>query len=505
MQVKNIVLFGAGKSASVLIRYLKEQAESHHWNFTVADVDIESAREKLGGNSAQALALAVSVEDKNERQWLVQKADVVISLLPPALHHLIAGDCLQFKKHLLTASYVDDQMQSYASEIRKKGLLFLCEAGLDPGIDHMSAMKMIDAIRTKGGEITSFKSHCGGLVAPESDTNPWHYKITWNPRNVVMAGKNGARFKQGGEECLVRYSELFKDNQTLEIPGAGIWSYYPNRDSLTYANLYGLEQADTFIRTTLRHPEFCCGWKNIIDLKLTDEELYYETDNLSIRAFFRLHFENNGFGDWLNEMLLSRLTFAREMMQRLKELLEAEEQVARQGVELNEEMMLVNDRGELDRVRIDEVKDKAAETVAYKMHEANVTMKQLFFLGVDDESLINKGRMCAADILQFILEKKLALQPGDKDMVLMYHQLEYRLKNRVCKADSVLMIKGEDSPFTAMAKTVGLPLGIATKLLLEGTLKQRGLQVPVTPEFYIPILNELEKHGISFTERWTKH
>ncbi|MDB5229907.1 MAG: saccharopine dehydrogenase [Chitinophagaceae bacterium] len=503
--MKNIVLFGAGKSATVLITFLKDLAEKNQWNFIVADAHLESAKEKLNGETENAQAVRVSLENKNERQRLVQKADVVISLMPPALHHVIAGDCLQFSKHLLTASYVDDQMKSYADEAKKKGLLFLCEAGLDPGIDHMSAMKMIDEIKSKGGEIASFKSHCGGLIAPESDTNPWHYKITWNPRNVIMAGKNGARFKENGEECFARYAELFKENKLVEIPEAGLWGYYPNRDSLPYAALYGLENADTFIRTTLRHPEFCWGWKSIVDLKLTDEEQFYETDNLSIASFFRTHFEKNGFGDWINEMLMSRLSFAKEMMEKLKMLLEAEEQVETKGAEVNEEMMLVNDRGELDTVSLDDVKDKAAETVAFKMHEANITMKQLFFLGIDDETMINKGRMNAAEILQFIIEKKWALSPGDKDMVLMYHEFEYILDDEIHRADSVLMIKGEDSTHTAMAKTVGLPLGIVAQLLLEGKMNERGLHVPITPAFYLPVLNELEKHGISFSERWSNN
>jgi saccharopine dehydrogenase-like NADP-dependent oxidoreductase len=263
--MKTILLFGAGKSATVLIDYLLENAIAENWKTFIVDADLKLAQSKIG-NSQRATAISFDINDGDERGKQIRHADVVISMLPPALHFLVAKDCLKHSKHLLTASYVDEDIRSLQADIRNKNLLFLCEMGLDPGIDHMSAMRMIDDIRAKGAHITSFKSHCGGLVAPESDDNPWHYKISWNSRNVIMAGKAGAHYIENAEEKKLSYEELFTADRLVDIPGIGWLSWYPNRDSLSYTSLYGLEDTKTFIRTTLRHPDFMYGWKNILDL-----------------------------------------------------------------------------------------------------------------------------------------------------------------------------------------------------------------------------------------------
>lgn len=497
--LKHIVLFGAGKSATVLIEYLKEIATENIWQVIVADSNLETAMAKVGEH-ALAKAVAVDIENADERKELIAQADVVISLMPPHLHYLLALDCIELNKHLLTASYIDEQIKSLQSEIEKRNLLFLCEMGLDPGIDHMSAMRLFDRIKNEGGTITSFKSHCGGLVAPESDDNPWHYKISWNPRNVVMAGKSGAIYKENGKEVQLPYKELFSVDRIVTLPNGEVYAYYPNRDSLHYIDLYDLHQADTFMRTTLRHPEFCFGWKNIVDLRLTDEEKIYQTDGLSFADFFRRHFEKYGFGEWLNNMLTSRLSYATEMMQKLMQLIEAEKEAADEGVETDEEIMMIDEKGDLTTIDVEDVKDKAAESVAYKMHEANLSMKQLFYLGLDDETLINKGLCSAADVLQLILEKKLALQPKDKDMIVMIHEIEYEAKGKKSNLKSTLVVKGVNNRHTAMAKTVGLPLGIATKLILEEKIKEKGLHIPIEPTIYEPVLLELEKHGIVFHE-----
>ena len=496
--MKCIVLFGAGKSATALIDYLKQLATKKQWHVIVADNNLKTAKEKTGNHSL-VKAVGVNITNERQRKELVQKAHVVISLMPPDLHYLIALDCILFHKHLLTASYVDEKIKKLQDDIQHRNLLFLCEMGLDPGIDHMSAMQMIHSIQAKGGEITSFKSHCGGLVAPESDDNPWHYKISWNPHNVVTAGKDGAMYKEDNKAVYTAYPNLFTNNKTVHIPRLGSYAYYPNRDSLHYLELYNLQLAHTFIRTTLRHPDFCFGWKNILDLKLTDEEKQYDTDGLSIAGFFRQHFEKNGFDKWLNDMLMSRLSFAKDLMTQLTQIMEADE-TAKQQDELSSDFLVVDENGELNSVAINDVKDKAAETVAGKMHEANLTLKQLFCLGLDDEMLINKGFCSAADVLQFLLEKKLALQPTDKDMVVMLHEIEYTLNNKPAKVRSAMVVKGKDNVHTAMAKTVGLPLGIAAKLILEGKIKETGLHIPVIPSIYDPVLEALKKQGITFYE-----
>jgi len=498
--LKHIVLFGAGKSATVLIEYLKEIATENIWQVIVADNNLETAQAKVGEH-ALVKAVSMNIENADERKELIEQADVVISLMPPHLHYLLALDCLELNKHLLTASYVDEQIKSLQPEIEKRNLLFLCEMGLDPGIDHMSAMQLFHRIKEEGGTITSFKSHCGGLVAPESDDNPWHYKISWNPRNIVMAGKSGAVYKENGKEVHLPYENLFNAERIVSLPGGEVYAYYPNRDSLHYIDLYDLHHINTFVRTTLRHPEFCFGWKNIVDLKLTEEQKVYQTDGLSFANFFRQHFEKHGFGEWLNNMLSTRLAYATEMMQKLMQLIEAEQEAANEGVETDEEIMMIDEKGDLTTIDVEEVKDKAAESVAYKMHEANVSMKQLFYLGLDDETLINNGLCSAAEVLQIILEKKLALLPKDKDMIVMMHEINYEVKGKKSKIKSTLVVKGTDNLHTAMAKTVGLPLGIAAKLILEEKIKETGLHIPVKPAIYEPVLKELEKQGIVFHEQ----
>ena len=498
--MKTILLFGAGKSATVLIDYLLENAILENWKLVIADADLKLAQSKIG-NSQRATAVSFDIKDNEERMKTIRHADLVISLLPPFLHILVAKDCLKYGKDLLTASYVDDDLKKLEEEIKAKNILFLCEMGLDPGIDHMSAMKIIDQIHAQGGEITSFQSHCGGLVAPESDDNPWHYKISWNSRNIILAGKAGAHFLQDGEEKELSYSELFTTDKLVEIPEVGFFGWYPNRDSLSYAPLYGLQHAKTFIRTTLRHPDFMYGWKNIIDLKLTDETLQYDTTGKSLQVLFKEHMDKNGFGEWLNKKLSERFEETRGLMENLMKLMEAEEEAREEGEELPEAFMAADEKGNLNEIEIDEIKNRAAAVVAHKMHEANLTLKQLFFLGLDDnDTIVNKGYCSAADILQFAVEKKLSLRPYDKDMILMFHEIEYEVEGRQSQVKSYLIVKGENSLRTAMAKTVGLPLGIAAKLILNGQIRSKGLHIPTSGEIYEPVLKELEKHEIIFKE-----
>ena len=428
--MKHILLFGAGKSATVLIDYLKQNASEKRWKVTIADVDLAAIQSKLG-NHELVKPVQLSIENEKKRRKLIEDADVVISLLPATLHYLVALDCLAFSKHLLTASYVDEKIQALSGDIKQQGILFLCEMGLDPGIDHMSAMQLIHRIKDTGGRISSFISHCGGLVAPEYDNNPWHYKISWNPRNVVLAGKSGAVYKEKLAIRSTKYEALFDDCDEVTIDGVGQLAYYPNRDSLSYIPIYELEEADTFIRTTLRHPDFCKGWKQIIALGLTDEVVMLDTDGLSISSFLRQQFLNKNISsDFKNDRLNA----------------------------------------------------------------------QFLFLGLTDDTLINKGYCSPADILQFILEKKWVLQPEDKDMVVMLHEIEYEVKGQKSKVKSSLVVKGEDNMQTAMAKTVGLPLGIAATLLLEGKIIETGLHIPIIPGIYEPVLKALENHGILFQE-----
>ncbi|HLA60167.1 MAG TPA: saccharopine dehydrogenase C-terminal domain-containing protein, partial [Puia sp.] len=269
--MKSIVLFGAGKSATCLIDYLTRICTEKNWILTIADANAEAMRKKWIPSPC-VHHMQVNVENSGERNLLIKNADLVISLLPPALHIVIAKDCIFNLKNLLTASYVDEEIRKLAPAVGEKKLLFLCEMGLDPGIDHMSAMQIIHKIRQEGGIIDSFLSHTGGLVAPESDDNPWHYKISWNPANVVKAGSSGAIYKEDGKIKKLNYDILFENTGIAEIKPMGKFAWYPNRDSLAYIPVYGLESARSFIRTTLRHPDYCFGWKNLVKAGLTNDE-----------------------------------------------------------------------------------------------------------------------------------------------------------------------------------------------------------------------------------------
>ena len=299
---QTILIIGAGKSATVLIQYLQQKAVENDWYILLADGDEATAKNKWN-NAPNGNAVEIDIENDIDRQNLVQKADIVVSMMPAQLHFLVAKDCLQFGKPLFTASYVDDNMRSIAAEIESKQLLFLCEMGLDPGIDHMSAMAIIDEIHEKGGKITSFKSHCGGLVAPESDDNPWHYKISWNPRNIILAGKAGAIYLENGATVSKNYPEIFDQTPVVDLPGIGHLAYYPNRNSLSYIDTYHLHGVKDFVRTTLRYPAFCTGWNAIVQLHLTDETVFDLAPNTTVRNWFANHIQHNGL-----EQILDKFT-----------------------------------------------------------------------------------------------------------------------------------------------------------------------------------------------------
>ncbi|MCK7555120.1 saccharopine dehydrogenase NADP-binding domain-containing protein [Chitinophaga sedimenti] len=438
--MKQILLFGAGKSATCLIDYLLSNAPRQKWHVTVADHDLTLIKSKIG-KSYYATPAALDIEDEAARQTLVAESDLVLSLLPPALHIIVARDCLKFGKHLITASYIDPEIRKLEKEIEDAGLLFMYEMGLDPGIDHMSAMKLIHSIEKKGGQIFAFKSYCGGLVSPESNDNPWNYKISWNPRNIVMAGSSGAVYREKGKVKEVPYESLFDQVKTVMIPGVGKLAYYPNRDSLNYVDTYNLENIPTFMRATLRYPDFLEGWNAIVKLGLTEENAPFNTDNMT---YFR----------WAAQRLP------------LDKHLSNEENMAR--------FLGVSSKSKL--------------------------IRQLKFLGIMNGEMINLGLQTNASLLQHILEEKLKMEPADKDMIVMLHEIEFERRNMATKLHSYMIAQGEDSLRTAMAKTVGLPMGILAKLVLTEKIELKGLHIPVMPEIYNPVLRELEDYDIRFEE-----
>jgi saccharopine dehydrogenase-like NADP-dependent oxidoreductase len=489
--MKQILVLGAGKSSTALIEYLIREAGTSNWHVHVADMNLSLAESKTGSHTRASAHAIMGVDDPLTDE-LVKRADLVVSLLPPPLHPKVAVKCLDAGKHFLNASYLGSDIGSMDPQVRQKGLVFLCEMGLDPGIDHMSAMSMLDDIRREGGKIVSFRSHCGGLVAPESDNNPWHYKISWNPRNIIIAGKEGAHYRENGMDVHLRYEKLFDPARTVSVPGLGNFAWYPNRDSLSYLPTYGLEHIPTFVRTTLRHPDFCFGWKNIVELKLTDESVYYDTDGMNLSSFFQIHFDRFGFSEWLQQTLAARFDNTRAYLEDLIHLMEQQN-----DLRTGEEFLSVDRKGHLHESSMDQEKKLATSGMAGQMHEANLSLGQLFYLGLDSSEMINQGRRTAAEILQWILERKLALQEGDKDMIVMLHQVGFENNGVQHRVNSHLVVKGSDPVHTAMARTVGLPLGIAARLVLEGSIRP-GVQIPVGKEIYDLVLPALEAEGIRF-------
>ncbi len=498
--MKLILILGAGKSSTCLIEHLLHEAATYQWKVIVADNDPVLANQKVNGNP-NGEAFRLDVMDVEKRRMLIASATIVISLIPPALHYYVALDCLELGKPLFTASYIDENLRQLQPEIEKKQLLFLCELGLDPGIDHMSAMQLIDRIRDRGGKIISFKSHCGGLVAPESDDNPWHYKISWNPRNVVLAGKAGAVYKENGEIRHLPYHQLFRPENTVDIPELGELCWYANRDSMIYLELYQLTACSTFLRTTLRYPEFCLGWKTVVALKLTDQTMQYDTEGMTLQQFFKIHFANNGFAEWLETNLTAGFRETTDILGKLERLIQMREEPEEDVHDDLKKFMLIDESGALTAVGIDDIKATAAINLARQKHEAALIIAQLLFLGMNDNvTVINRGNCSAADVLQFALEQKLPLNSGDKDMVVMLHEIIYEIAGKLYEAKSSMIVKGKDHIHTAMAKTVGMPLAIAASLYLKDELPVSGLLIPVIPGIYQPVMAALTAQGIKFLE-----
>lgn len=432
-----ILILGAGKSSTVLIQYLQQKAVENNWTIVLADGDMELAKSKLKVHPS-AKAVLIDIANDDQRKTIIKDCDIVVSMLPHALHYLVAVECIMFNKHLFTASYVDDSMRQLAQDIEKNNLFFLCEMGLDPGIDHMSAMELIDRIKEKGGKIKGFKSHCGGLIADVSDNNPWHYKISWNPQNIIMAGKAGALFLEHGFEKRIHYVAIFNNAPMVQIPQLGALSYYPNRDSLHYIKTYALNEVVDFMRTTLRHPDFCKGWDAIIKLGLTNENILLERP-LSIYDWFSNHLKSNGLEQMFSYMM----------------------------------------------------KDALLNTM-------------ITYLDLDSTETIPHELKCNAHILQWILERKWKLETGDKDRVVMLHEITYTLNEVEYLVQSSMVIDGENETNTAMAKTVGLPLAMAVCAFIKGDIQIKGLHIPTLPSIYQPILKTLKENGIQFHEIETR-
>ncbi|MBA4241180.1 MAG: saccharopine dehydrogenase [Sphingobacteriaceae bacterium] len=440
--MSKILIIGAGRSSSSLIDYFLSNAKTYAWHITIADANKKVVESKITNYKEVASAVEFDVNNVSLREELIKQADFVVSMLPAFMHGDVARDCVRLGKHIATASYVSQDMKDLDAEAKQKNLLLLNECGLDPGIDHASAMKVIHEIQDKGGKITSFKSFCGGLVAPESNDNPWGYKFSWNPRNVILAGQGTAQFIEEGKLKFIPYNRIYTQIETIEVDGYGKFDAYANRDSIGYKEPYGLNDANTMLRGTLRMPGYCKAWNVFVKLGLTDDT--YKIKNANTLTYT----------DLLEAFLPKGSASVKDKL------------VNFMGVDIDAEVM-----------------------------------SKLEFLELFSNRPIKLKEGSPAELLQNLLEEKWLLKTGDKDMIVMQHQFEYNLNGANKKLESSLVVIGDDEVHTAMAKTVGLPLAISIKNFLTGKFKLYGIQIPTVKEIYEPMLSELEGLNIIFTEK----
>jgi saccharopine dehydrogenase-like NADP-dependent oxidoreductase len=440
--MSNILIIGAGRSSSSLITYFLSNAKQYNWHITIADANKKAVDSKISAYSDVATAVEFDVLNVSLREKLISQSDFVISMLPAFMHADVAKDCVRLSKHLATASYVSAEMKELDSEAKEKKILLLNECGLDPGIDHASAMQVIHRIQAEGGIITNFQSFCGGLVAPESNDNPWGYKFSWNPRNVILAGQGTAQFIEDGHLKFIPYNRLFTQTCAIHIDGYGTFDGYANRDSIGYKEPYGLSDVKTMLRGTLRQTNYCKAWNVFVKLGLTDDSYKIKNcDSLNYTSLIQ-SFLPAGDGS---------------------------------------------------------VKEKLISFMGSEIDATIIIMLDYLELFVNKPITLNEAS--PAELLQHLLEEKWVLKPGDKDMIVMQHLFEYELNGEHKKLTSSLVVIGEDEIHTAMAKTVGLPLAISIKNFLIGKFKLYGIQIPIVKEIYEPLLTELETLDIKFIEK----
>lgn len=440
--MKSILVLGAGRSSSSLIQHLLNRAEENDWKVVVGDIDLATAKSKVGGH-ARGEAFELSATDNEERDRRIAAADIVMSMVPAFLHASVAKVAIANGVDVITPSYVSPEMQALDEEAKKAGVLVLNEIGLDPGIDHMSAMRVIDQIKSEGAIITGFESYCGGLVAPDSDNNPWHYKISWNPRNVVLAGQGGsATFKEEGRMKIEPIHRVFKKLREVEVDGR-LYMGYPNRDSLAYTDIYGLKDVDTLIRGTLRGEGYCEAWDVLVQLGMVSDDAKLKTkERLSWHDWTLTFLPASGYGKPIENRIIDATDCTSRDIERLK------------------------------------------------------------WLGLlDQTSKTFRTEGTPAEFIQDLIEEKWKLENEDRDMIVMWHRFEFVKDGVKQEITSEIALEGTDQTYTAMSDTVGLPMALAAEHILVGPgFGRTGVEIPVTPEYYEPMLSELEKLGISFTE-----
>lgn len=439
--MRKVLVLGAGRSSSSLIAMVLERAERNEWEVHVGDLDEATAQAKCQGHPA-AHPFRIDPKDATERNAHIASSDLVISMVPAFMHPEIAAVAIEAGVPVITPSYVGPEMQALHDKAVAADVLVLNEIGLDPGIDHLSAKAVLDRVAEAGGEMVEFESYCGGLIAPESDDNPWHYKFSWNPRNVVLAGQGGAAtFLSGGSARMVPPHRTFQDVRHIEVGGTA-FEGYPNRDSIAYESIYGLHGIQTLIRGTLRGEGFCAGWDVLVQLGCVRDDAPMEWA------------AGTSWADWMRTFLPASL-------------------------------------GDVS----------VRDAIAQRYGADDATLDRLAWLGLFDADagpVVLKGT--PAQVLQSLLEEKWKLQPNDRDMIVMWHRFAYRLDGQMHEVTSSLRLEGRDAVYTGMSDTVGWPVALAAEALLAGKFKDRGVQLPLHRDYYEVILPALEELGVRFEE-----
>lgn len=427
------VVFGAGHVAGPHVRYLLESG----FEVTVASRTLWKAEEKVDGFE-KGKAVEFDINDGEMLDELIAKHDVAVSLLPYVFHARVAKSCIKNKTHMVTTSYVSEEIKALDGQAKDAGILIMMETGVDPGTDHMSAMRVIHEVENKGGKVTSFESYCGGLPAPEDNDNPYGYKFSWSPKGVLLAGKNSAKYLKDGEVVEIPSEELFENHWPMDIPGfeEGLEAY-PNRNSMPYKDKYGLDDAETVFRGTLRYPGWCKTMRCIVDLGLLDEE----------------------------ERDLSGMTY-RDMMEELA------------GA----------------------TKEKVAEYLDIPVDSDPIY--RLEWLGLFDDAPIPIEKGGYIDALVELMLEKMDYKPGEKDMLVMHHIFKAEFPDEDQKITSTMIDYGIPNGETSMARTVGLPAAIAVEMVLKGKVDDTGVTIPIEPKIYEHILEKLEGEGIVFEEEY---
>ncbi len=438
---KRVLLLGAGLVSKPMVRYLLNLPELET---IIATRTVRKAEELIAGNP-RGRAVELLIDDEKKLHQLVAEADVVVSLLPYTYHVTVARHCLELKRHLVTTSYVSDAMRALDKPARTAGVILLNEIGLDPGIDHMSAMAIIERVRSQNGRVVSFVSSCGGLPAPEANDTPLGYKFSWSPKGVLMAGRNDARFLKDGMEIYIPSARLFASYWQVQIEGLGELECYPNRNSLPYIDLYGLKGIRTLIRATLRNSGWCETMKAIVDLGLIKDDR------------IRNDIAGMTYARWLREFVPGKGVLRSDVATRL-------------GLPVD-----------------------------------SPVLNRLEWLGLFADKPIGLNSGSNLDILAQAMLEKMTYKPGERDMIVLHHQFEVEYPDKPGERITATLIDfGEPDGDSAMARTVSLPAAIAVRMLLEGKPRLTGVQIPVVAEIYKPVLDELEKLGIRFKEKVEK-